>query len=1554
MSEEIHELRQMLGEDHTTDASSADTTVRRSNGAFRRIANRLRTAAHWSRARRAVELSEPTLVVDEHRLFSRSESRIDPPVKASVDRQTSSSLADCLFAANERFLLNRGFLHFWRKQRRSEGRPFVRVTHDARVEDVVLVVHGVWSLPVPRIVLVIVSNACPLKEWKNARQLNEFQNGLIKAARSTHMWIMTNGVNTGVSRLIGEAVLREQRERRANIAKAECALNVIAILREDQLNASFEGSSVDLHVDADDAREPNADHSHFVVVKDNTVSKTGINLFMPRLLDFLSSNDCFEENRRLSVDSLSMNSKEIPIVVLVVQGGYDCARLVLDALKRRQAVVVLRGSGGLADVLAFAFQQIEQRLRGQWDAWDPEFVESALKPELALKIVRRFPRLRDQTLARNILRDRVVESVRLGRQLGREYLSVVNLHSPQCRLENLQEYLLLALFRSQSDRNTNASPVTDLLLEDLYLTLDWNCPHVAATEVISRDPTCVLRLEKKMFLEALLRPNREEFIDIFLTHGFRIHKFLSPKRLKQLFKRQLSDEFFRSVCWSGVLGHSPIQRIDKDFVDNDLNWLIESTTDIPNLVSAQTLALNVMGMYWDATPETAERHALAVLTLWSVYANRQQLAKVLWKHSDQPIHLALVVSLAFERLSWYISEHNLKTSLQEPSRLFAERAVGVLDLCFQRDESRAFPLLSEESSDWNGKTAVDLAANARARTFVGHPCVQKWLTTVFMGGLSLREVSLGVVSLWPSLKILLAAIFVFPMYFWVRFDNNSVEEDKEEEEDDRDLPQDPQQQQDPQYSARPPPRTRRTVHWPREILIRRQPPLLEMVCLVWSAPITKFWTFQLFYVTFLGLFSLAVIWPVCGHYTLDTLVCAWTFLILVEHIRRTFVLYRKYTSVPMFFKCIEIIAIALFVLIYTAGRVFDRRVFGVSTYAMKVLLSFALLYFYYRLFAVHLPISPTLGPLLFRLKLMVTVDFVNFMRMALLVICSSGVAIQAVLYPNAPIDMEMLRRAFHRAFFALFITPLDELKENTCYNSTSFFGNPPQPMECGTVTPMSASCPASGLFPLVFSIQYLVFLKLILMTLLYALFSSTASRLQTETDNIWKFQRYLLVIDFAHRLPLPAPLNIFCYLFFTLRSIYRFLCCRCCRSSDQTDSLRRKNGLLSSPETEPYSSGVLSEDDYNLWRHLAQELVRKEEDAAEDLTSMSRQLECVQTVVEETEYEKLLLRQLKTRMREIERLVLGSHVTLERLRRLVERKDDLTTESIEKPHFLSRQSPYSGTRVQRVPVPDKLVAWEVLWVDYDPVAFSKSRTDFPPQIQSHVDEDILLLRELQMESIESKLPVLQWNCRSVNPAGLTIDRTSWTLQPDGQPLLYRLDDAGLPLNPRGRTGLRGRGVLPRWGPNHFVLLIVSRWHASTPSEALEIIVERTERRDQMSLPERFVSDDRLYAELRDLFRADAEWTTSAEMIGFFEAQGGQGGVVRTERVSREYQDCELNSDNAWKETEVWHVHYSGEDLMEMSGRVHWRIVTEDVLTKLSPSQAREIQELTERLKPTIL
>lgn len=62
------------------------------------------------------------------------------------------------------------------------------------------------------------------------------------------------------------------------------------------------------------------------------------------------------------------------------------------------------------------------------------------------------------------------------------------------------------------------------------------------------------QVDKKLFEQALLKLNREEFVEIFLDHGFLIHKYLNHKKYKLLYEKADDREFFVSICQEKVLG----------------------------------------------------------------------------------------------------------------------------------------------------------------------------------------------------------------------------------------------------------------------------------------------------------------------------------------------------------------------------------------------------------------------------------------------------------------------------------------------------------------------------------------------------------------------------------------------------------------------------------------------------------------------------------------------------------------------------------------------------------------------------------------------------------------------------------------------------------------------------------------------------------------------------------------------------------------------------------------------------------------------------------------
>lgn len=112
-----------------------------------------------------------------------------------------------------------------------------------------------------------------------------------------------------------------------------------------------------------------------------------------------------------------------------------------------------------------------------------------------------------------------------------------------------------------------------------------------------------------------------------------------------------------------------------------------------------------------------------------------------------------------------------------------------------------------------------------------------------------------------------------------------------------------------------------------------------------------------------------------------------------------------------------------------------------------------------------------------------------------------------------------------------------------------------------------------------------------------------------------------------------------------------------------------------------------------------------------------------------------------------------------------------------------RNNIYPKSEIKRFPVPDKYVQWCIPYTSYAPVSYTAA----------HISGQVWADPDIGALNFNPK-----WN-----QIGGNVNRVSF----NG---LYQIDN-GYPLNPIGRTGLRGRGILGRWGPNHAADPIVTRW-----------------------------------------------------------------------------------------------------------------------------------------------
>lgn len=113
-------------------------------------------------------------------------------------------------------------------------------------------------------------------------------------------------------------------------------------------------------------------------------------------------------------------------------------------------------------------------------------------------------------------------------------------------------------------------------------------------------------------------------------------------------------------------------------------------------------------------------------------------------------------------------------------------------------------------------------------------------------------------------------------------------------------------------------------------------------------------------------------------------------------------------------------------------------------------------------------------------------------------------------------------------------------------------------------------------------------------------------------------------------------------------------------------------------------------------------------------------------------------------------------------------------------HVKCRGKYYSTTNVDRTQVPDNLVPFSTSYSAYAPNEFT---ADF-------------VLRASWADSENTKS--IKFNQLDNN-----VDRSSFCCK-------YNIEN-DVPLNPRGRTGVTGRGHLGKWGPNHAADPILTTW-----------------------------------------------------------------------------------------------------------------------------------------------
>ncbi|XP_049488642.1 transient receptor potential cation channel subfamily M member 3 [Panthera uncia] len=1035
---------------------------------------------------------------------------------------------------------------------------YVRVSFDTKPDLLLHLMTKEWQLELPKLLISVHGGLQNFELQPKLKQV--FGKGLIKAAMTTGAWIFTGGVNTGVIRHVGDALKDHASKSRGKICTIGIAPWGIVENQEDLIGRDVVRPYQTMSNPMSKLTVLNSMHSHFILADNGTTGKYGAEVKLRRQLEKHISlqkinTRClpfFSLDSRLfysfwgscQLDPIGIG-QGVPVVALIVEGGPNVISIVLEYLRDTPPVpvVVCDGSGRASDILAFGHKYSEEG----------GLINESLRDQLLVTIQKTFTYTRTQAQHLFII---LMECMK-----KKELITVFRMGS-----EGHQDIDLAILTALLKGANASAP-------DQLSLALAWNRVDIARSQIFIYGQQWPVGSLEQAMLDALVL-DRVDFVKLLIENGVSMHRFLTISRLEELYNTRHgpSNTLYHLVRDVKKGNLPPDYRISLIDIGLVIEYLMGGAyrcnytrkrfrTLYHNLFGPKRpKALKLLGMEDDVPlrrgRKTTKKREEEVdidlddpeinhfpfpfheLMVWAVLMKRQKMALFFWQHGEEAMAKALVACKLCKAMAHEASENDMvddiSQELNHNSRDFGQLAVELLDQSYKQDEQLAMKLLTYELKNWSNATCLQLAVAAKHRDFIAHTCSQMLLTDMWMGRLRMRKNS--------GLKVILG-ILLPPSILSLEFKNKddmpymSQAQEIHLQEKEPEEPEKPTKEKDEEDMELTAMLGRNNGESSRkkdeeEVQSRhRLIPLGRKIYEFYNAPIVKFWFYTLAYIGYLMLFNYIVLvkmerWPS----TQEWIVISYIFTLGIEKMREILMsepgklLQKVKVWLQEYWNVTDLIAILLF----SVGmilRLQDQpfRSDGRVIYCVNII------YWYIRLLDIF-GVNKYLGPYVMMIGKMM-IDMMYFVIIMLVVLMSFGVARQAILFPNEEPSWKLAKNIFYMPYWMIYGEVFADQIDPPCgQNETREDGKIIQLPPCKTgawIVPAIMAC-------------YLLVANILLVNLLIAVFNNTFFEVKSISNQVWKFQRYQLIMTFHERPVLPPPLIIFSH----MTMIFQHLCCR--------------------------------------------------------------------------------------------------------------------------------------------------------------------------------------------------------------------------------------------------------------------------------------------------------------------------------------------------------------------------------------------------------------------------
>ncbi|PAA60679.1 hypothetical protein BOX15_Mlig018997g1 [Macrostomum lignano] len=847
-----------------------------------------------------------------------------------------------------------------------------------------------------------------------------------------------------------------------------------------------------------------------------------------------------------------------PCVHLIIEGGRKDVQAALVSVETGSPVVVVKGSGRAANVIAYICENTELE-RYEIEAITEEHFSSEFEPNSSE------------------MRSLVDWLMKLAEP---DYQRMLNVYDAESMDPNEQlDRVILTTFL----RQTSLSVVTQL-----NMAMAWNRPDLAAQEIFSSERKAKWEqltgrdLEYSM-LRALAR-NQTEFVSLLFDHGINIGTLLNLETLAGLYSSLINKPDPQMMRLREQL----------DYLSSPLSsWLMTESKTVgyathnESQTAYQERLLRAVGLYVSAKSGGVLRspyprrdrssYQAEDLLIWSIVVQRTDMARIIWRQTSDTIASALVSAMMLRNMkSLAESEGSLEASAQlgAAADSFEGLAAGVLATCYAQDKQKTLDTLVRRLPVWDGQTLLTLADQGECMEFMSQQAVQTKISDIWIAG------SKTYLPLWRTLICMLLPMLIPALIFdkWlltsppagestgaggdrhssVRMKRSSVQPKTVSTRQSFDRHQQQQQQQHKQQGATPSLRKSQQQQQVSSGGHIQNPSFLQCVFMFYTSPQVKFISTVASAVVFLLLFSFVTL-VTLKHpneateeepqpSVLEFVLIGWMVSLIAEEIRQIF--DRNKVSAleklkDWFAHAWDVFDLVLNLMMISCILV---RVFVTEEYFVWVRMTYALTLtmFYIRFMQFYL-IHQTLGPKVVMVTRMIN-DTVFFFAILVVFLLAYGVAAQALLYPNSPLSWKLIKDVVYLPYWQMY----GELQLGDILADDDKVSPDSPPIMPSNVTGRGFEGGGEGEeseavhSPLVIVLFafYMLITNVLLLNLLIAMFQHTFDLVQESSRKVWAYSRYQLIFEFHHRPFLCHPLTVLCHIANVLERLWRAACGR--------------------------------------------------------------------------------------------------------------------------------------------------------------------------------------------------------------------------------------------------------------------------------------------------------------------------------------------------------------------------------------------------------------------------